>query len=62
MSQICSKIDTFLSSAYFGCHFCYHSNGKNQINTGLFLLGLYEEIGEKIFFYFLAHKGGGGAK
>ena len=33
MSQICSKIANFLFSAYFGGHFCYHSNGKSQINT-----------------------------
>ena len=28
--SICSKMATFLFSAYFGGHFCYHSNGKSQ--------------------------------
>ena len=31
-------IDLF--SAYFGSHFCFHSNGKSQINTGLLHLGV----------------------
>ena len=26
---------TFLFSAYFGDHFCYHSNGKSQTKTRL---------------------------
>ena len=29
----------FLYSAYFGSYFCYHSNGKSQINTRLLHLG-----------------------
>ena len=29
---------TFLFSAYFGSHFCYHSNGKSQIYTRLLRL------------------------
>ena len=33
MPQICSKMVIFLFSAYFGYHFCYHSNRKSQINT-----------------------------
>ena len=33
MSQICSKMVIFLFSAYFGGHFCYHSNRKSRINT-----------------------------
>ena len=33
MSQICSKMVIFLFSAYFGGHFCYHSNCKSRIYT-----------------------------
>ena len=36
MSQICSKMAKmaiFLFSAYFGAHFCYHSNRKSRINA-----------------------------
>ena len=49
MSQICSKMVTFLFLAYYSGHFCYHSNGKSQINTRLLHLGYCEEIGEKQF-------------
>ena len=33
MSQICSKMVIFLFPAYFGGHFCYHSNCKSRNNT-----------------------------
>ena len=36
MSQICSKMVTFLFSPYFGSHFCYHSKVKSWINTRLY--------------------------
>ena len=39
MSQICSKMVIFLFSAYFGSHFCYHSNLKSRINTRPLLFG-----------------------
>ena len=38
MSQICSKMITFLFSAYIGGHFCYHNNSF-QINIRLLHLG-----------------------
>ena len=28
MSQICSRMVTFIFSAYFGSHFYYYNNGK----------------------------------
>ena len=57
MSQICSKMVIFLFSVYFGGHFCYHSNGKSQIDTRLVHLRYYsseliEKIGEKNTFIF----------
>ena len=57
MSQICSKMTNFLFSAYFGGHFCYHSNDKCQINTGLLYLGycsnkLKKKFAEKQFLFF----------
>ena len=48
----------FLLSAYFDGHFCYHSNGKSQIdlrllhNLVIVLLNLLVQIGEKQFLYF----------
>ena len=33
MSQLCSKMVTFLFPVYFGGHFCYHCKGQRQINT-----------------------------
>ena len=37
---MCSKMATSLFSAYYyGDHFCYHSNGKSQINIILLQLG-----------------------
>ena len=47
MSQICSKIANFLFSACFWQPFCYHIDGKSQINTRCLQLGTYEENGEK---------------
>ena len=39
MSQICSKMACFLISAYFGGHFCYHSNCKSRINAKILHFG-----------------------
>ena len=63
MSQICSKMANFLFSAYFGGHFCYHSNGKSQINTRVLHFGycsnkLSKNYLKAIFVFCL--KGGGG--
>ena len=57
MSQICSKMAIFLFSAYFGGHFCYHSNRKSQINTRTLHFGycsnkLMEETCEEQILYF----------
>ena len=65
MSQICSKWFNFLFSAYFGSHFCYHSNGKSQINDRLLYLGqcsnkLAREFGDKQLLIFGRLEGGGG--
>ena len=57
MSQICSKMVNFLFSAYFDGHFCYHSNGKSQINARLLHFGYCSNKFMKILvknnFYFL---------
>ena len=39
MSQICSKMFTFLLTAYFGDYLCYHSNGKCHTNTKKVVIG-----------------------
>ena len=64
MSQICPKMATFLFSAFFGSHICYHSNGKSQINTRLLHLGYWSNklIGRnwwKTIFIFWPHRGWG---
>ena len=51
----------FLFSAYFGGHFCHHSNGKSKSNLRLLHFGYYsnELIRTnwwKMFFYILASK------
>ena len=55
MSLICSKMVNFLFSAYFGGHFCYHNNGKSQINTRHLHLSYcsikQEEFDEKQFLF-----------
>ena len=57
------KMATFLFSAYFGGHFCYHSNGKSKINTRLLHLAycsnklIYEEIGEPNFYFVVLQRG-----
>ena len=66
-SQIFSKMANFLFSAYFGSHFCYHSNGKSQINTEFYtsavaLRNYLKEITEKQFLFFDLKGGGGGGK
>ena len=58
---------TFLFSAYFGSHFCYHSNSKNRINYRLLHLGycfnklIRKKTCEKQISFFCL-KGGGGGK
>ena len=52
-----------LFSAYFGSHFCYHSNGKNRINPRLLHLGycsnkLIRRNSWKAIFIFWPHRGG----
>ena len=60
MSIICSKMAIFLFSAYFGGHFCYHSNRKSRINARLLHFGYCSKKLVKSNFYFLTSKGGGG--
>ena len=58
LNQICSKMVTFLFSAYFGGHFCYHSNGKkvqsipDLYTWAIVLINYKEETSEKQFSYF----------
>ena len=58
MSQICSKMVIFLFSAYFGGHFCYHSNRKSRSNTRLLHMGYCSYKLIKSNFYFLTSYGG----
>ena len=60
MSQICSKMVTFLFSAYFGCHFCYNSKGKSQINTRLLHFGYSSYKLMRNCFSLIGGGGGGG--
>ena len=63
MSQISSKITNSLFSANFGGHFCYHSNGKSQINTRCLHLGycpnkVMRRKWRKAFFLYFSLSGG----
>ena len=58
MSQICSKMVTYLFSAYFVRYFCCHSNGKSQITSRLLHLGYCsnkykKKLVKSIFYLFL---------
>ena len=58
LSNISIRLEmaNFLFSAYFGSHFCYHSNVKVKIIPDFYtlafvLINLQEEIGEEIRVY-----------
>ena len=61
MSQTCSKL---VNSAFFGGHFCYHSNSKSQINTRLLHLSYCSNkvIKKNLVFSGLIGGGGGGGQ
>ena len=64
MSKICSKMAIFLFLAYFGGHFCYHSNHKSRINARLLHFGycsnkLIQRNLRRATFIFWPHRGGG---